>query len=206
MSGGSRVNKWLWSEQEKKVLRHSNGEAVHFGGDVVALEKDEMFKRVYVHGEYSMYFFPPTAFFSTKCFWGMQVCCRVRRGIISVSVSLRAWRCANMYIWMSMARLWLLIKCVRKCVCLHVCFSICFARTHTHSAEGVFVYNLLAAGGSCPSWPWLEMSTKQCVCLTVYISLCMCVVCACVYALGQCQHTGLLPSSLANYTRALKAT
>lgn len=40
------------------MLRHSNGEAVHFGGDVVALEKDEMFKRVYVHGKYSMYFSP----------------------------------------------------------------------------------------------------------------------------------------------------
>lgn len=45
------------------MLRHSNGEAVHFGGDVVALEKDEMFKRVYVHGEYSMYFSPPAFFF-----------------------------------------------------------------------------------------------------------------------------------------------
>lgn len=45
--------------KKKKVLQHSNGEAVHFGGDVVALEKDEMFKRVYVHGEYSMFFFFP---------------------------------------------------------------------------------------------------------------------------------------------------
>lgn len=44
------------------MLRHSNGGAVHFGGDVVALEKDEMFKRLYVQGEYSMYFFPPPAF------------------------------------------------------------------------------------------------------------------------------------------------
>lgn len=44
------------------MLRHSNGEAVHFGGDVVALEKDEMFKRVYVQGEYSMYFLSPPAF------------------------------------------------------------------------------------------------------------------------------------------------
>lgn len=48
------------------MLRHSNGEAVHFGGDAVALEKDEMFKRVCEHGEYSMFsffFFTPTAFF-----------------------------------------------------------------------------------------------------------------------------------------------
>ena len=39
------------------MLRHSDGETVHFGGDVVALEKDKMFKRVYVSGEYSMLFF-----------------------------------------------------------------------------------------------------------------------------------------------------
>ena len=47
------------------MLRHSDGETVHFGGDVVALEKDKMFKRVYVSGEYSMLFFfclsPPPA-------------------------------------------------------------------------------------------------------------------------------------------------
>lgn len=44
-------------KEKKKTLRHSNGEAVQFGGDVVALEKDKIFKRVYVYGEYSMYFF-----------------------------------------------------------------------------------------------------------------------------------------------------
>lgn len=43
--------------EKKKKVRHSNGEAVHFGENVVALEKDEMLKRVYVLGEYSMYFF-----------------------------------------------------------------------------------------------------------------------------------------------------
>lgn len=53
------------------MLRHSNGEAVHFGGDVVALEKDEMFKRVYVHGEYSMHFFSPPAF-SKNAFEGCR--------------------------------------------------------------------------------------------------------------------------------------
>lgn len=41
------------------MFRHSDGEAVRFGGNVVALEKDEMFKRVYVHGEYSKFFSPP---------------------------------------------------------------------------------------------------------------------------------------------------
>ena len=43
------------------MLRHSDGETVHFGGDVVALEKDKMFKRVYVSWEYSMlfFFYPP---------------------------------------------------------------------------------------------------------------------------------------------------
>lgn len=45
------------SEGGKKVLRHSDGETVHFGGDVVALEKDKMFKRMYVSWEYSMFFF-----------------------------------------------------------------------------------------------------------------------------------------------------
>ncbi len=47
-----------------------------------------------------------------------------------------------------------------------------------------------------------------CVSYTVYIcaSVCVCIVCTHVYTLGQCQHTDLLPSSLANYTRALKAT
>ena len=47
------------------MLRHSDGETVHFGGDVVALEKDKMFKRVYVSWEYSMLFFfypPPPRF------------------------------------------------------------------------------------------------------------------------------------------------
>lgn len=53
------------------MLQHSNGEAVHFGGDVVALENDEKFKRVYVHGEYSMYFFPLPPF-STNAFDGCR--------------------------------------------------------------------------------------------------------------------------------------
>lgn len=54
------------------MLRHSNGEAVHFRGDAVALEKDEMFKRVRVHGEYTMYFFPP-AFFAKSAFEGRRL-------------------------------------------------------------------------------------------------------------------------------------
>lgn len=41
------------------MLRHSNGEAVHFGGDAVALETDEGFKRVCVHGDCSTHF-PPS--------------------------------------------------------------------------------------------------------------------------------------------------
>lgn len=68
------------------MLQQSNGEAVHFGRDVVALEKNKMFKRVYVHGEYSVYFyffFPPSAF-PTNTFEGCRF--RVRR-IISVGVS-----------------------------------------------------------------------------------------------------------------------
>lgn len=53
------------------MLRHSNGEAVHFGGDAGALEKDEMFKRVYVHGEYSRFcFFPPSCLLSKNAFEG----------------------------------------------------------------------------------------------------------------------------------------
>lgn len=56
------------------MLRHSNGEAVHFRGDAVALEKDEMFKRVCVHGEYSMYFFPPLLpFFAKSAFEGRRL-------------------------------------------------------------------------------------------------------------------------------------
>lgn len=56
------------------MLRHSNGEAVHFGGDAVALEKDEMFKRVCEHGEYSMFsfffffFLPRLPFLGEECF------------------------------------------------------------------------------------------------------------------------------------------
>lgn len=62
------------SKGKKKKLRHSNGEAVHFGRDVVALEKDEMFKRVYVYGsmEYSTYFFFPPAF-SKNAFEGCRL-------------------------------------------------------------------------------------------------------------------------------------
>lgn len=42
------------------MLRRGDGGAAHFGGDVVALEKDEVFKRERVHGEYSTRPPPPT--------------------------------------------------------------------------------------------------------------------------------------------------
>lgn len=41
------------------MLRRGDGGAAHFGGDVVALEKDEVFKRARVHGEYSTRSPPP---------------------------------------------------------------------------------------------------------------------------------------------------
>lgn len=61
------------------MLRHSNGEAVHFGGDAVALEKDEMFKRVCEHGEYSMFsfffffFYPDCLFWAKNAFEGCGI-------------------------------------------------------------------------------------------------------------------------------------
>lgn len=64
--------------KKKKILRHSNGKAVHFGGDAVALEKDKMFKRVYVHGEYSMYFFPLLPF-SQNAFEGCRFAAECRQ-------------------------------------------------------------------------------------------------------------------------------
>lgn len=44
------------------MLRRGDGGAAHFGGDVVALEKDEVFKRERVHGEYSTRSLPARLF------------------------------------------------------------------------------------------------------------------------------------------------
>lgn len=46
------------------MLRRGDGGAAHFGGDVAALEKDEVFKRERVHGEYSTR--PPPHDFSPR--------------------------------------------------------------------------------------------------------------------------------------------
>lgn len=41
------------------MLRRGNGGAAHFGGSVVTLEKDEVFKRERVHPEYNTRSLPP---------------------------------------------------------------------------------------------------------------------------------------------------
>jgi len=102
MSGGSRVNKWLWSEQVKKKkekkLWHSDGEAVHFGANVVALEKDEMFKRVYVHGEYSVHFFPPAL--SKNAFEGCSFTVKWRRNqCIAASMTMCKYMCVCVFVF-----------------------------------------------------------------------------------------------------------
>ena len=96
------------------MLRHSNGEAVHFGGDAVALEKDEVFKRACVHGEYSRYFFPPPGFCRRMLLRDARWLSREGRNNQRIAASMTM--CIYMYIWMSVTRLRQPTKCIGKCV------------------------------------------------------------------------------------------
>lgn len=68
-----------------------------------------------------------------------------------------------------------------------------------------FVCNLLGAMGVLVPLDHDWRRLQICMVYALYYTL-LCCVRTHTHALGQCQHTDLLPSSLANYTRALKAT
>lgn len=148
-------------------------------------------------------FFPLLAFVD-ECFWGMHVGCREKAGIISVS--LPAWRCAYICIFGWAWHAWDNQQSALGSVYLRVCRGICFSWTICFLNKQIVRFCMLFIGGQ--RFSSLSTTTGD-VCkflsYTQWQSIRVCVR-ARVHALGQCQHGDLLPSSSANYTRALKAT
>lgn len=166
--------------KKKKKVRHSNGEAVHFGENVVALEKDEMLKRVYVLGDYSMYFFSSLLPFLGILLRDAVLSQSERRNNQRIAASMTTCKYVCLDEHSTLATTNKLsngvgVLCV--CVCICAFFKPLFPM-NTQKMQMVRSCLYVVYGRNQVSWVRLETPIRSSTAYSIYKCVCLCVYCA----------------------------